>query len=208
MTQSVLSRMPFTRTCLPVFTPPIMTTTEGSTTPTRLTRPAFYELAEFCRDYAFELAGYDQTRVNLTQCHQFNNWFSKVRTYTQLAAPLRSVTTARPIARWQVMTLAVVIGFILYIALGTRFPRLAHTFFFSGYFLLLIVLYFVPERLYGTTIEQIEGKVLRVVDALDKILMAGEMDFTEAAFFQVKENLQSARSELRQQIDLAHRRWR
>ena len=168
----------------------------------------FYELSAFCRDYALELAGHDQTRVNLQQCHQFNRWFSQIRTYQQLAGPLQPIQRARPIARWQVLTLAIIMGIILSLGMGTRLPRLTHAFFLSGYFFLLIALYFVPERLYGTTIEQIEGKVLRVVDTLEQILMAGEMEFTEAAFFQVKENLQSARRELRQQIDLAHRRWR
>jgi len=191
-----------------VSTPSSATTTEQSATPTPLTRPAFYELAEFCHKYALELAGYDQTRVDLAQCHQFNEWFRRVRQYRELTSSLESVQLARPIARWQVMTLAAVLGLVIYFVLGIRFPRLTNAFFFSGYFFFLIVLYFVPERLYGTTTEQIEGKVLRVVDALEKILMVGDMEFTEAAFFQVKENLQRARHELRQQIDLAHRRWR
>ncbi|HRW06032.1 MAG TPA: hypothetical protein P5121_13090 [Caldilineaceae bacterium] len=189
-------------------TPPSTTTTEGTATSTVLTRSAFYALAEYCRDYALELAAHDQTRVNLQQCHQFNQWFRQVRNYPELASSLRSLKSARPIARWQVMTLAAVCGVVLFFALGSRFPRLTHLFFVSGYFFLLIGLYFVPERLYGTTVEQIEGKVLRVVDTLETLLMSGSMEFTEAAFFQVKENLQVARRELRQQIDLAHRRWR
>ena len=49
---------------------------------------------------------------------------------------------------------------------------------------------------------------LRVVDELERILLEGDTGFTPAAFFQVKENLTEARRELRQQIDLAHRRWR
>jgi hypothetical protein len=72
----------------------------------------------------------------------------------------------------------------------------------------LIILYFIPERVYGTTIELLEGKLLRVVDALDRLLTSGQVEFSEAAFFQVRENLEAARRELRQQIDLAHRRWR
>lgn len=187
---------------------PSMPTTEGIAPTSSLTRPAFYELAHFCSSYAQELAGYDQTRVYLKQCHQFNQWFQQVRNYQQLVAPLRTVTGARPIARWQVMTLAALLGVVLLFLVGGRLPRLSHAFLLSGYVFLWIMLYFVPERLYGTTIEQIEGKVLRVVDALEQLLMSGEMDFTEAAFFQVKENLQNARRELRQQIDLAHRRWR
>jgi hypothetical protein len=76
-----------------------------------------------------------------------------------------------------------------------------------GYFLLLVVFYFVPERLYGTTIELLEAKVLRVVDALDQLLHTTELGLTEAAYFRVKENLETARRELREQIDLAHRRF-
>jgi hypothetical protein len=69
-----------------------------------------------------------------------------------------------------------------------------------------MLLYFVPERLYGTTVELLEGKVLRVVDELDRMLQANEIGFTEAAFFKVRDNLSAARRELREQIDLAHRR--
>ena len=80
---------------------------------------------------------------------------------------------------------------------------------FYGYlFALLIVAFFVPERLYGTTIELLEGKVLRVVDALEHVLQSEELGFTEAVYFHVKEDLQASKQELRQQIDLAHRRWR
>ncbi len=32
-----------------------------------------------------------------------------------------------------------------------------------------ILLFFVPERLYGMTIELLEGKVLRIVGALEQI---------------------------------------
>ena len=49
------------------------------------------------------------------------------------------------------------------------------------------------------------AKVLRVVDGLLVILDSGVLEFTEAAFFQTRQNLLDARAELRQQIDLAHR---
>ena len=49
------------------------------------------------------------------------------------------------------------------------------------------------------------GKVLRIVDTLLDLLNGGAMDFSEAAFFQARENLLAAHEELRQQIDLAHR---
>ncbi|MCC6457318.1 MAG: hypothetical protein IT328_20355, partial [Caldilineaceae bacterium] len=43
--------------------------------------------------------------------------------------------------------------------------------------------------------------------SLEQMLQADELGFSEAAYFRVKENLESARRDLREQIDLAHRRW-
>ena len=43
---------------------------------------------------------------------------------------------------------------------------------------------------------------------MEQVLQDEELGFTEAAYFKVKEDLEVARRELRQQIDLAHRRWR
>ncbi|MEZ4678812.1 MAG: hypothetical protein R2932_31800 [Caldilineaceae bacterium] len=165
-------------------------------------------MTESCRDYALELAQHDQTRVNLQQCYKFNGWFSRIKSFTPLAASLRQVRAARPIARWQVITLAAVVGILLFLIFSSRLPRVLSASFFPTHAFLLILLYFVPERFYGTTIEMLEGKVLRVVDTLETLLMQDELDFTEAAFFRAKENLEVARKELRQQIDLAHRRWR
>ncbi|MEZ4863515.1 MAG: hypothetical protein R3C14_19505 [Caldilineaceae bacterium] len=175
---------------------------------TPLTRPEFYRLAERCRTYALELAQYDQTRVNLQQCHQFNEWLPTLKSYDLLAPMLRSLRSARPVARWQLLTLGCVLGLLLLMALSSRLSRSLSTTFLPSYSVFLILFYFVPERYYGTTIEQLEGRVLRIVDALEQILLSEQLGFTEAAFFQAKENLQAARAELRQQIDLAHRRWR
>lgn len=173
-----------------------------------LTRKEFYDLAQECREYAQDLARHEQHRVSLKHCNEFNVWLARVRRYDLLAPQLRDMAGARPIARWQVMTLFAVVGLVLMLALpgrvgGTFALMLPYGFFFS-----LILLIFVPERLYGTTIELLEAKVLRVVETLEQLLMNKELGFTEAAFFQVKENLEEARKELRQQIDLAHRRWR
>ncbi len=173
-----------------------------------LTRPIFYGLTEWCRDYALELAQHDQPRVNLAQCHKFNSWFAEVKRYPELAGALRDVRPARPVARWQVMTLVAILGLILWAAFSARLGRTGNTAFISTYPFLLVILYFAPERLYGTTIEMIEGKVLRVVEALEALLQSEKLQLTEAAFFRAKENLAAARGELRQQIDLAHRRWR
>lgn len=175
--------------------------------PTRpLTRKAFYDLAHQCRDRALELARHDQSRVYLKHCYDFNEWLAKVRGFTPLNERLRSLRGARPVARWQVMTLWSVLWLIVLLALPPSVGRGARAFFFYGFTFSLIVLYFVPEGLYGTTTELLEAKLLRVVDALEAMLQADEMEFTEAAFFQVKDALNEARNELRQQIDLAHRR--
>ncbi len=113
---------------------------------------------------------------------------------------------ARPITRWQVMTIGAVLGLIALLGLPSIVSRSTSSIVLYGYLLVWVMFLFVPERLYGTTIEQLEGKVLRIVEDLEVLLMSGEMGFSEAAYFQVKENLSEAKRELRQQIDLAHRR--
>ena len=172
---------------------------------TPLTRRDLYQLAEHCRDYARELAQYDQHRVNLPQCHRFNAWLPQLKGYDRLAPYLRTLRPAWPVARWQVLTLAVIIVAILTFMLPTWAGRRLSPYTIYGYSALLFLLYLLPEHFYGTTIELIEGKVLRVVDALDQLLQQGDLGFSEAAFHQVKANLEAARRELRQQIDLAHR---
>jgi hypothetical protein len=176
-----------------------------ATTP--LTRKAFYELAEACRSSAVELARHEQTRVSLRHCHQFNGWLAGIKQYERLGPALATLRPARPVARWQILVLGLVVGLILLLALPQRLDRGMSSAMIYGYLFALMLFYFVPERLYGTTVELLEAKVLRVVDALDKILQAGDLGFSEAAYFRVKDNLESARHELREQIDLAHRRW-
>lgn len=173
-----------------------------------LTRPEFYRLTEWCRTYAFELAQHDQARVYLHQCHKFNNWLRQLKRYDRLAPALRSLAPARPIARWQLLSLGCMLGVVIWLALQSRGYRLLASGFITSYAFFLFFFYFMPERYYGTTIELIEGKMLRIVETLEQLLQQGDLGFTEAAYFQAKENLQAARTELRQQIDLAHRRWR
>ena len=180
----------------------------STTTLTPLTRREFYRLTERCRTYALELAHFDQTRVNLQQCHHFNGWLRELKSYDRLEPALRTLRPARPIARWQLLILAIMLGVVIWLALQARAYRLLSSSFVTTYVFFLFFFYFVPERFYGTTIELIEGKVLRIVEMLEAILQKGDLGFTEAAYFQAKENLQAARTELRQQIDLAHRKWR
>jgi hypothetical protein len=174
---------------------------------TPLTRKEFYELAEECRTYAGELARHEQSRVNLQHCHNFNAWLARIKRYERLGPVLAGMGAARPVARWQLILLGLLMGLILLLALPARLERGLSSALIYGYLFSLLLFYFVPERLYGTTIELLEAKVLRVVDALETILQAEDLGFTEAAFFKVKENLEAARRELREQIDLAHRRW-
>lgn len=172
-----------------------------------LTRKEFYELAQECRDYATELARHEQSRVSLKHCYNFNAWLARVRSYERLGPALETLAAARPIARGQVMVLGIVLGLILMLAMAGRVAQGISTALIYGYSFTLLLLYFVPERLYGTTIELLEAKVLRVVEVLEQIHQSGDLGFSEAAYFRVKENLEAARHDLREQIDLAHRRW-
>jgi hypothetical protein len=169
-----------------------------------LTRKEFYDLAQRCHEEAFELARHDQSRVNLTQCRRFNQWLVELKKYDQLAPHLKSISSASPINRWMVMAAALGIWLLAMIvfgqALGPQGARLL-TFGATG---TLILLYFLPESLYGTTIEMIEGKVLRIVETLEELLFSSKLEVSEAVFFKIKENLEEARRELRQQIHLAH----
>lgn len=174
-----------------------------------MTRKDFYELAAQCRAYAQELARHDQNRVSLKHCHEFNQWLPVVKSYDLLRPQLATLRPARPIARWQVLILTVVGGLLIFLIVAPRLDQAIGSMVFYGFALsVLLFAFFVPERLYGTTIELLEAKVLRIVDALDNVLARDDLGFTEAVYFRVKEDLQTSRRELRQQIDLAHRRWR
>jgi hypothetical protein len=170
-----------------------------------LTRKEFYEIAIECRERALDLARYDQDRVNLAQCRRFNDWFQELQDYEPLADTLSPIQAARPINRWMVMGGAFGIWALGMALLGQQFGVVWGQALSLGLMGTLIILLFVPERIYGTTIQMIEAKTLLVVEALEDLLLSGEMGFTEAAFFQVKENLEIARKELRQQIHLANR---
>jgi hypothetical protein len=170
-----------------------------------LTRKEFYDLTATCRQYALDLARFDQHRVNLKECYRFNGWLAELRGYDRLAEPLHTLRPARPVARWQIMVIETVIWLILAAALPNYVSRnMATVILFSGT-LLIVSNFFIPESLFGTTVELLQGKVLRIVNLLDDMLNNGAMGFSEAAFYQARANLQAAHDELRQQIDLAHR---
>lgn len=172
---------------------------------TSLTRKEFYEIADECRLRALELARHDQSRVNREQCRAFNRWLVRLQGYDQLAPRLADMPGARPLTRGMLIAGSVLLWLVLGLVgaenlgvLGERLLSLAMT---GGVILLL----FLPEQLYGTTVELLEGKLLRIVEILEELLYSQEMQLSEAAFFVVKENLRAARRELRQQIYLAHR---
>ena len=173
---------------------------------TELTRKEFYELADQCRERALELAHFDQNRVNRQQCRRFNLWLAQLKTYDQLSPGVQDISAARPITRYDLMAAAILLWlaslFLLRGQLGVAGNRVVA---FSMWALVLL-LYFLPESLYATTVELLEAKVLRVVETLEGLLISQEMEVTEAVFFKIKENLNTARRELRQQIHLAHSR--
>ena len=171
-----------------------------------LTRKEFYELADQCRERALELALYDQNRVNRQQCRRFNMWLARLKTYDQLAPSMQDIRAARPITRYDLMAAAVVLWVVSMFLLRDQLGMGGNRILAFGAWGLVILLYFLPESLYATTVELLEAKVLRIVEALEELLISQEMEVTEAVFFKIKENLNTARRELRQQIHLAHRR--
>jgi hypothetical protein len=175
------------------------------TSPVPLTRKEFYDLTVYCRTYTSELARFDQHRVNLKECNRFNTWLAEIKRYDKLAPLLRDLAPARPIARWQIMVLLAVLWLILWMALPGRVDRGLQAALLVGGMGTIVVTLFLPESLYGTTMELLDAKVLRIVDVLLSLLNSGKMDLSEAVYFKAKENLTAAREELRLQIDLAHR---
>ncbi len=169
------------------------------------TRKEFYDLAADCRAYATELAGRDQRRVYVAECRRMNAWLQRLKRTERLGPRLATLQPARPIARWQVATLTGVIWIMLYLYASTRGAQVTATVLLNSSVLILLTFYMLPERVFGTTIEGLEGKLLRVVETLEAKLAAGEMGFSQAAYFQARDNLAAAHAELRQQIDLAHR---
>ena len=170
-----------------------------------LTRKAFFDLTVHCRSYAAELARFDQHRVNLKQCHRFNGWLAELKSYDKLSGPLQTLAPARPVARWQIVVLLIVVWLILWLALPGRVDRGLQVAALVGGMGSIVVMFFLPESIYGTTMELLDAKVLRVVDTLLALLNNGDLGLSEAVYFQAKENLLAAHEELRQQIDLAHR---
>ncbi|MEA3335502.1 MAG: hypothetical protein U9R25_06290 [Chloroflexota bacterium] len=166
-----------------------------------LTRNEYYKLAHECRDYALRLANFDQNLVDRALCLEFNAFLKRVRRYDRLHQPLEGIRPARPITRRMVLSV-VIIAWVLVILLGAsifgRFALLAN----STIFTLVIALLVVPPPIYGTSVEAIEGRLFFVVQTMQTMLESGEMAFSEAAYFNVRDVLREASDELRQQVYL------
>lgn len=169
-----------------------------------LTRHEFYTLAEECRHFSVELARHDQDRVYPKQCKEFNLWLSKVKSYDLLFPALEGLRPARPITRWHLLAAGLLLLFLLLLLIPPRIGRMPGSTLVYGFGFSVLLLYFIPERVYGSTIEMIEAKVLRVVEEMEALLASDRLAFTQAAYFRAKENLEAARRELRQQIHLAN----
>lgn len=170
--------------------------------PKELTRKAFYDLAKECRDYAMRLANHDQDSVDRAVCREFNQYLARVRTYDKLGPKLAHLKQARPITRGTMLA-AVLALWLAMVLIGIRVMPQFPAFFGLGISVSLIFLVFlVPPSVYGTSVEAIEGRVLVVVEALQDLLEHGDMQFSEAAYFQVRDTLREAAEELRQQVYL------
>jgi hypothetical protein len=169
-----------------------------------LTRSEFYKLSQACRDYARRLALHDQQKVDRQLCLECNQFLAKLQAYDALQGPLRAIRPARLLTRGLVMTIFFVASFLVALLILPALSRGAVTFYSIAWPLLALGILLVPPSLYGTSVEQIEGKVLRVVEALQAILEKNELGVTEAVFFSIKEMLEEAHNELYQQVSLAH----
>ncbi|MCS6844990.1 MAG: hypothetical protein NZ528_11830 [Caldilineales bacterium] len=173
-----------------------------------LTRPEFYKLARRCRDFSAKLATRDHDVVDPEMCAEFNAFLAQVRRYDRLAGPLASLRPARPVTRRAVVGVALVLWLLTLVFGGLVMSSTAWLVALSWSSTAILLVLLIPQSTYGTTVEQIEGRVLAVVEALQEILAGGEMGFTEAAFFQVRDLLQETAADLRLQTLGRSAGWR
>ncbi len=171
---------------------------------TGLTRNEFFKLSQECRDYARRLALHDQQRVERPLCLECNQFLARVQAYDLLQGRLKDVRPARLITRGLVLSVFLIASFLLAVVVLPSVSRAVLTGYSVAWPLLALGILIVPPTFYGTSVEQIEGKVLRVVEALQAILEKNELGVTEAVFFSIKEMLEEAHNELYQQVSLAH----
>lgn len=169
---------------------------------TDLTRKEFYKLAHECRDYAMRLATHDQDAVERGLCREFNQFRAHVASFDQLTGIAAQLEPARPITRWLVLTATAGVWLILVLVatqLGASMPA---GLLLGLSTLLVFTAAMIPPRVYGTSVEAIEGRVLLVVEALQRMLLKQDLGFSEAAFYEVRDVLREANAELRQQVYL------
>lgn len=169
----------------------------------QLTRAEFYKLAHECRDYALRLATHDQDLVSWELCQEFNRFRQRVRSYDRLRTPLAEMRPARPITRGMAMATVVTLWLVLAVVAGRVVGRYGFLLLASVVSSLVLLVLLIPPRVYGTSVDAIEGRVLMVVEALQHILESQEMEFSEAAYFVVRDVLREAADELRQQVYLS-----
>ena len=168
-----------------------------------LTRKEFYQLAHDCRDYALRLATHDQNSVDRLVCHEFNRFRERVAAYDQMKATAAAMKPARPVTRWLVIFITLAIWMVCVLIATLVLSNLLSAGLLLGLTTVLIfTVMMVPARFYGTSVEAVEGRVLLVVEKMQAMMQAGEMEFSEAAFFQVRDVLREANAELRQQVYL------
>lgn len=167
-----------------------------------LTRKEFYNLAKECRAYALRLANHDQDSVNRVLCLEWNQFLARMCSYDQLGPRLASLRLARPITRAMVLV-GVLVIWLSMVVVGIRvLPQFPGLLGLSISVTLIFVVFLIPPATYGTSVEAIEGRVLAVVEALQDILEHGDMQFSEAVYFQARDTLREASDELRQQVYL------
>jgi hypothetical protein len=146
------------------------------------------------------LATHDQESVHRALCSEWNAFLPRMRAYDQLRSRLTRLQPARGITRGMVVVGTLAIYLFLALVVVRLIPQVISPLLLAASSLVVLGAAMVPPATYGTSVEAIEGRVLVVVEALEKLL--DEQQFTEAAYFAVRDVLREAESELRQQVFL------
>ena len=124
----------------------------------------------------------------------------RVGAYDLLRPYLARLQPARGITRAIVLGGALLANCFLVLVVVRLFPQAMSPLFLGISAMLVFAVAVIPPSLYGTSVEAIEGRVLVVVEALEGLL--DQQQFTEAAYFEVRNTLRQAAAELRQQVSL------
>lgn len=155
------------------------------------------------------LANHDQDLVSRELCREFNLFLDRVRGYDRLQEPLTGLRRARGLTRGMMLGAALFLWLLISMVIGRYVGQGQLLMLLTGAFMLILMLLLIPASVYGTSVEAIEGRLLVVVQSLQAMLEDGEMGFSEAAYFVVRDVLREAGDELRQQVYLNRvARWR